>query len=152
MRSPRSFLGPLLVVSLLLAPALQATASAAPAPLMARLSGDAGGDPDGAGVAGILLTPRKGQVCWAIAVSGIELPATAAHIHSGRAGQTGGIVVFLSAPDADGIASGCTDGIHPTILRHIKRRPHKYYVNVHNSEFPSGALRGQLAPVQAAVG
>ena len=30
------------------------------------------------------------------------------------------------------------------LLRNIKRRPGRYYVNVHNLDFPAGAIRGQL--------
>ncbi len=102
------------------------------------------GDPDGMGTATITLIPGAGQVCWEIQVSGITLPATASHIHEAPAGVAGPIVVPLSAPDATGFSSGCTSVSRQQILE-IMQDPEEYYVNVHNTDYPSGALRGQLS-------
>jgi hypothetical protein len=101
------------------------------------------GDPDGTGTATLTLNRRHGTVCWEINVSGITLPATAAHIHVAPVGVAGPVVVPLSAPDGHGFASGCTDA-SPDLIRQIIRHPDQYYVNVHNADFPGGAVRGQL--------
>src|SRR5829696_1823426 len=102
------------------------------------------GDPDGIGTATITLNYGQGTVCWEITVSGITLPAAAAHIHEAPVTAPGPVVVPLSAPDADGIASGCTS-VDREEIKEIIQHPEEYYVNVHNADFPNGALRGQLS-------
>jgi hypothetical protein len=108
------------------------------------------GDPDGRGAAVIKIDPDTDRICWAIAVRGIDLPATAAHIHQAPAGVNGAIVVPLSAPAAGnrllerlgvGFSHGCTTN---PIADAIVADPSGFYVNVHNTPFPAGALRGQL--------
>src|SRR5918994_4857965 len=44
------------------------------------------GDLDGSGTATITVNPGQEEVCWEIMAVGVELPATAAHIHVGAAG------------------------------------------------------------------
>jgi hypothetical protein len=100
-------------------------------------------DPDGLGHAVITINRGLGEVCWWIDVEGITLPATAAHIHPGVAGVAGAPIVTLSAPDASGTASGCTT-VDRDLAKTIAKDPASYYVNVHNADFPAGALRGQL--------
>jgi CHRD domain len=101
------------------------------------------GDLDGLGTATIGIT-KSNQVCWGIVVQGIDTP-TAAHIHQARPGKNGGIVVPLSAPTAGdpGASSGCT-AVDPGLAFDLRKHPHSYYVNVHTTAFPNGALRGQL--------
>jgi hypothetical protein len=76
-------------------------------------------------------------------VENITLPATAAHIHVGATGVAGPVVVALSAPDASGHASGCATADHD-LIKAIRQNPESYYVNVHNTDYPAGAVRGQL--------
>jgi hypothetical protein len=108
------------------------------------------GDPDGSGEATVNLMPRKEKVCYTLTVRDIA-PAQAAHIHKGSAGVNGPIVKELKAPtdtdDADTVGSseGCAR-LSRKKIRMIKNNPAGYYVNVHNGEFPNGALRGQLEP------
>ena len=102
------------------------------------------GDPDGSGTATITLNHGQGTVCWQIWVSDIALPATAAHIHEGPVGVAGPVDVGLSAPDASGFSSGCTS-VEREEIKEIIQHPEEYYVNVHNAEYPAGALRGQLS-------
>jgi hypothetical protein len=81
------------------------------------------------------------QVCWDILVVGIA-PATAAHIHAAEAGAAGDIVYPLSPPTA-GTVSGCTPA-EAALIEALTNNPEGYYVNVHNEEYPNGAVRGQL--------
>jgi hypothetical protein len=99
-------------------------------------------DPDGTGLAHITLNAGQATVCWELTVSNIQ-PATAAHIHKAPAGVNGGVVVPLSPPTT-GSSSGCTTA-DPALIEDIIGNPEQYYVNVHNAEFPGGAVRGQLS-------
>ena len=102
------------------------------------------GDPDGVGKARVTLDRDLSQVCFEIRVAKITLPATSAHIHSGVAGVSGPAVVTLTPPDASGMSSGCV-AADLTLITEIRNNPSGYYVNVHNSDFPAGAVRGQLS-------
>jgi CHRD domain-containing protein len=101
------------------------------------------GDPDGSGTATITLNPGQGQVCFELTVSGIA-PAAAAHIHVGPVGVAGPVVVGL-APPTSGSSSGCISDVNSDLIKNIIQHPEEYYVNVHNAEYPAGALRGQLS-------
>lgn len=144
MRSLRILAVLALVGGLLAASALTVSAAGG-RPLTTSLSGaeevPVTGDPDGSGSARITINPGLGQVCYSLTVSGIA-PATAAHIHEAPAGSAGGVVVTLAAPTS-GSSSGCVDVTRDLALE-ILKDPTSYYVNVHNVEFPGGALRGQL--------
>ena len=100
------------------------------------------GDPDGSGTATITLNHGQGEVCWELTVSGIA-PASAAHIHVGPVGVAGPVVVPLSPPTS-GSSSGCASADRD-LIKAIIQNPEEYYVNVHNAEYPPGALRGQLS-------
>lgn len=100
------------------------------------------GDPDGTGTATVRINPGKGQLCYSLRVSGIA-PATAAHIHEAPAGSAGPVIQGLQAPTG-GSSNGCV-AISRELALEIIREPSDYYVNVHNAEFPGGALRGQLS-------
>jgi hypothetical protein len=102
------------------------------------------GDPDGMGKASVFLNQEAGTVCFMLSASDITLPGTGAHIHIGRAGVAGDIVVDLVPPDESGISAGCTEGVDPALIEAIIARPAAYYVNIHTSDFPAGAIRGQL--------
>lgn len=100
-------------------------------------------DPDGTGFATITLNVGQQRVCWDLTVADIA-PATASHIHAAPAGVNGGVVVPLSPPTT-GSSSGCALDVDPTLIQAIIDHPELYYVNVHNAEFPGGAVRGQLS-------
>jgi len=102
-------------------------------------------DPDGTGTAAITIDMANAQVCYIVTVQNIALPATAAHIHRGAVGVKGApVVTFDVLPDASGTATSCvkTDA---ALLQEIASNPAGFYVNVHNAEFPDGAVRGQLS-------
>jgi len=104
------------------------------------------GDTDGMGVVFVSIDPSSGEVCYEEAVSGITLPAAASHIHVNSAGLSGDVVIpFPTAPDAEGKASGCTTATTEGLTGAIANNPEQYYVNVHTSDFPNGAIRAQLS-------
>lgn len=100
------------------------------------------GDSDGSGRAELTLNPGRGMICYTLNVSGIAT-ATGAHIHRAVAGQAGPILVNLTAPSGGG-SKDCVS-VDRELLRNMLQNPANYYVNVHNSEFPAGAIRGQYA-------
>ena len=100
-----------------------------------------GGDPDGFGFSVVTFDPDRGQVCYFIAVFNIA-PATAAHIHFAPRGVNGPVVVPFNPP-TNGTVAGCAPAAVP-LVQNLIANPSQYYVNVHNAEFPGGALRGQL--------
>ena len=99
------------------------------------------GDPDGGGFATVTVNPGQGVLCYELSVSGIA-PATAAHIHEAPPGEAGPVVVPLQPPTG-GSSSGCVE-VGRALAKDILKNPSDYYVNVHNAEYPAGALRGQL--------
>jgi hypothetical protein len=133
--------------------ALPSAALSAGRPMAAVLNGDnevnasgvrGQGDLDGSGLGTVTLDRSKNEVCWEITSSAIDLPALAAHIHRGALNVNGPIVVTFTAPDAAGASRGCTT-VDPTLATEIATNPAGFYVNVHTTAFPNGAIRGQLA-------
>ena len=100
------------------------------------------GDPDGSGEVFLDLV-GDGLVCLRLTVRGIGTPM-AAHIHDAAVGAAGPIVVTLPTPIFN-TSSGCVE-VAPALFADIAAHPGEFYVNVHNEQFPAGAVRGQLAP------
>jgi len=110
-------------------------------------------DPDGYGVAAISVDPTTNTVTFDVAVAGITLPATAAHIHKGAAGENGPVVVPANgAPDANGMQNSTSDAVDAALIQDILANPAGYYYNVHTEDFPNGAIRGQLAGMMGMSG
>ena len=111
-----------------------------------------GAPPPASGTATITVNPGQEEVCWAIEAEGIDLPATGAHIHEGAVDEFGDVVVPLTPPEAvtpsdeeeeEGFSSGCAE-VSREVALDILKNPEDYYVNVHTTLFPNGAIRGQL--------
>ena len=109
------------------------------------------GDPVGTGTATVRLRRGQGQVCFTMRVENIGLPSVGAHIHRGSATESGGIVVQFRAPGANGQSSGCVAASR-TLVAQILAAPAGYYVNVHTTEFPAGAIRAQLGGARRELG
>lgn len=100
------------------------------------------GDSSASGSASVEVS--SSQVCFDVKWSGIK--ATASHIHLAPKGKAGEIVVpfFKSdTPISETRKQGCTE-VSATLAKAIANNPSAYYVNVHDTQFPKGAIRGQL--------
>lgn len=103
------------------------------------------GDPDGTGIAVVRITGTT--LTYTVWAQNIGTP-TGAHIHSGAAGVAGDVVVGL---DVNMLSNG-TVTISEAVANQINANPSGFYVNVHTSEFPGGAVRGQLTGVATTPG
>jgi hypothetical protein len=92
------------------------------------------------GTAELTLNTTTGKVCWEFKLAKIDGKATQAHIHKGKAGVSGNVVVPLGGTYK---RQGCTTA-SKALVKSIAGHPSSYYVNVHNAKHPLGAMRGQL--------
>ena len=132
------------LAALAVAVAVPTVAFAAMSPVVsAKLTGKTeipAGDANGSGIVVLHLDAKKGKACWDFAkVKSIGTPQ-AAHIHKGKAGKVGPVVVPLGAAYK---TKGCIAAAKATIVA-IESNPNAFYVNIHNAAFPGGAIRGQL--------
>jgi hypothetical protein len=100
------------------------------------------GDRNGRGSFSATLDGR--QLCYGIQVKNIGDPG-AAHIHRGGRNVAGPVVQALEHPTSGdpGASSACVR-LSRSLARDLRQHPKRYYVNVHNTAFPNGAVRGQL--------
>jgi hypothetical protein len=96
------------------------------------------GDPDGTGAFSVEVDADAGDFCYSLSAARIAR-ATMAHVHSGAAGASGPPVITLE------LGNDLCVAVEPELLKQILAAPQNYYVNVHNAEYPGGAVRGQLA-------
>ena len=100
-------------------------------------------EPNAKGTAVVRIRKDAGQVCYRLHAESITLPAIAAHIHRGAATVSGPVVVPFTAPAANGNSDGCTAAT-AALIDEIIASPAGFYVNVHTTEHPGGAMRAQL--------
>lgn len=90
------------------------------------------------------LTPTGdgATIVWRLTYKKLTGPAVATHIHSGKPGQAGPVLVALCGP--------CAPGAHGTVQ--VTGQPARRtivsgeaYVNVHTMRNPGGEIRGQFA-------
>ena len=129
------------------------------------------GDPDGRGEFDVFsidntatnpISVNTAVLCYNLQVKRVgELEMApgngrAAHIHKGKAGSNGPVLANLAWPQ-DGQAADCVDAVSQqarfnnvgvdaakAVIANILANPDAYCVNVHNAEYPAGAIRGQL--------
>lgn len=114
------------------------------------------GDPNGRGEAYVFgIDGDPATLCYIIEVDKIaeldQAPGAprVAHIHEGAAGTNGPVEVNLAFPQGGQAADCLTEGeegkgLDPGEVQEILANPRDYYVNVHNGEYPAGAVRAQL--------
>jgi CHRD domain len=137
----KALIGVAVVVVSLVAVFTASARTAAATKLEATLNGKAEGAPKtNKGKAEVTLNAATGKVCWDFKLAKIDGKPTQAHIHLGKAGVSGNVVVPFGASYK---RQGCTKA-SKSLVKAILKRPGSYYVNVHNAKHPAGAMRGQL--------
>ena len=105
------------------------------------------GDTDGFGLAGFRFEGTT--VIYQMQIKNIGAPS-ASHIHRGNAGAPGLVVIGLASVFPNNTASGVATA-SAALIEEIRRNPAGFYVNVHNTDFPGGAIRAQLSTGAFAV-
>jgi CHRD domain-containing protein len=90
----------------------------------------------------------RATLTWRLTFSKLTGRAAAAHIHVGRAGKAGGVMVALCGPCRNGQRGTAT--ITHAKLRKI--RAGLTYVNVHTAKNAAGEIRGQVKSSEIASG
>jgi hypothetical protein len=125
---------------------LGTTGTALASEFRATLSGDNAltqGDTDGWGRARVTVNDTLNTVCTDLEVRDIG-QVTSAQIFRGKEGEQGEAVVRLDIPD-DEDSDDC-DNVGDALADDIQRNPSDFYVEIRTTDFPNGALRGQLLP------
>ena len=99
------------------------------------------GDADGKGNGVVRVDRSSGEICVVITTHGTA-PLLAGHIHEEAAGAETGPVVVPLTQVSETKFQGCA--VNPRVADGLLTMPSEYYLNVHNAEFPNGALRGNL--------
>ncbi len=99
------------------------------------------GDPDGFGTANIQISGTT--VTYSIVVTNVTVPPSMQHIHVGGSGVNGPVVINLPGPWVGNTLFGTTTTTDVQASA-IAANPNGFYVNVHTTDFPGGAVRGQM--------
>jgi CHRD domain len=86
-------------------------------------------------------------IAWRLTFSRLTGKAVAAHIHSGRRGVHGPVIVPLCAPCKSGASGRAT--VNASVLAAIESG--RTYVNVHTKRNGAGEIRGQLPAVPLTI-
>ncbi len=111
------------------------------------------GDPDGFAIG--MITFNNGTGAGNTGFATISLTAgninfanlTGHHIHNAIAGMNGSIVLDFGNPTSllvGNMISGTIMNLSATTITNIFANPTSFYYNLHNGDFPGGAVRGQL--------
>ncbi len=99
------------------------------------------GAPNGSGVA-VIAVHGSSMLCWRFAHLHGFINATAAHIQIGAKGKSGAVVAPLSTGPR--LRHGGCVQVNGALVKAIERNPHGYYVSIHSTRYPNGAVRAQL--------
>jgi hypothetical protein len=106
----------------------------------------------GFGNATVTFDSTRTNITVTITVSNLGSPINNFHIHEGAPGVSGPVVInliglggtFVNGTMTGTFALPTTD---PDLVPRMLKNPGNFYVNVHTTQFPAGAVRGQLSYV-----
>lgn len=90
----------------------------------------------------------EGTLCVDMVVTGLDSSVTEAHLHSGRPGEAGPVLVDIGPPSSTSETTStwtdvCT-GVDDAVIEDLADAPELAYTDIHSGSYPDGALRGQL--------
>jgi hypothetical protein len=91
---------------------------------------------------------RSATLKWRLTYVHLTGTATAAHIHVGKPGAFGNVLVSLCAANC---RSGLTGTTKLSLKLVAQMQAGKIYVNVHTTKNPNGEIRGQVTAKRRAV-
>lgn len=105
------------------------------------------GDADGQGSARLDLDPQRGTACYEITWKKLDGMVTAFHLHAGQRGTNGPHWIdFFNDQRFEGQQGKRSDCVRSTRenIEAVINDPSAYYLQLHSTAFPGGAIRGQL--------
>lgn len=123
--------------------AVQALGETQYATLSARSLVGMSGAGTGMANAQISISREADQVCYDLRDEQNLGNVTAFMLHRGSAGANGPMLINFPKSE-DGEWKGCSSASSEVLENAIDRSPEQYYVMVHTTQYPNGAIRGQL--------
>lgn len=100
------------------------------------------GDTDGYATAEVTITDELNGICYDVNDIRNLGTITGAHIHRGAAGTNGPVVLSFKQANEGGFKNCVSRSEWKEDI--IENNPQMFYVQIHTSEYPNGAIRGQL--------
>lgn len=122
--------------------------------------GAASGDLNGSAIGTLTLNTDTNNISWSLTLVNIDPPTGAKvtdfHIHTGNFNQQGGVLIGLGVPGGSLVGTSFAGNINVaggdiTDMATVIANPSGFYLNIHNQEFPGGAVRGQIPEPAPAV-
>ena len=106
------------------------------------------GDPDATGQATVFIDDDTDRLCLYMTWSNVDGTLTGLHIHLAPPTAPGPIVVPFSVPPSNATFTfQCVAVANEALLDNLAANPQQYYLNLHSTLYPGGAIRGQLASI-----
>ncbi len=105
------------------------------------------GDPDGSATGTLTVNPGTNTLAWNFTYSNLDA-LTGFHIHTGAVGVSGGVFVGLGTATTGGpntLVNSVANQTNATI-NSLLATPESFYLNLHTTAFPGGAVRQQILP------
>lgn len=104
-------------------------------------------DADASGTVHVFVNPGQRRVCWEFEnLVNVDPTISNAHIHAGAVNAMGSPVVHFFNGTGNADLEHCTAStLDRRLLVDIIQNPQNYYVNLHTTAYPNGAIRGQMS-------